>query len=241
MLLAMPSLREAASRPGGLLLIVLAVYAFGTFLRESLGIDFDAESLRDYVLGLGPIAPFLFVWVVALRSLLGLPSQLVLVAAGLCFGTIVGAIVGGAGLMLSGLFLFWVARHAGREAIEKRLGPRVRHLLDFSSRGSGVVVFSLACGYPISPLSPLHASAGWTPMPMFPHFVGAAFAGGFIRAAIFAYFGDALTEASWSALLAPVVLLGIVLAIPLCFAGGRDWLRSVFLPPKGADTDATGE
>ena len=57
----------------------------------------------------------------------------------------------------------------------------------------------------------------------------AAFAGGVIRAAVFAYFGNALVDASWTALLAPVAVLGIVLAVPLAFAEGRAWLRDVFL------------
>ena len=231
----MPSLGEALRRPLGLGLVLVVVYALGTHFRTTLGVEFTPDSIRDWATGLGPIGPFVFVFVVAARAFFGLPSQLVLIAAGLCFGTIVGAIVGGAGLMLSGLALFAIARYAGREAIEKRLGPRVRHILDFSTRGSGATAFALACGYPISPLSPLHAAAGWTPMPVFPHFVGSAFVGGLIRAAIFSYFGDAMTEAELSALLAPVGVLALALAIPLCFPAGREWLRNVFTPPKTGD------
>ena len=231
MLRAMPPLRERLRRPLAIGLVVVAVYALGTHLRTTLGVEFTPESVQQWVLGLGPIAPVIFVFVVALRSLLGLPSQIVLIAAGLCFGTAVGAVVGGAGLMLSGLFLFSVARYAGREVIEKRLGPRARHVLDFSSRSSGAVAFALACGYPVSPLSPLHAAAGWTPMPVAPNFVASAFAGGLIRATIFAWFGDALTEASLGALLMPLALLGVALAVPLLFPGGRKWLRNVFTPP----------
>ncbi len=237
MLPAMPPSRAALQRPLVLVLVVAAVFALGTTLRGRLGIELDAESVRDYVLGLGPLAPLLFVAIVALRSLLGLPSQIVLIAAGLCFGTLLGAVVGGAGLMLSGLFLFWLARHAGRDTIERRLGPRVRDILDFTTRGSGAVAFGLACGYPISPLSPLHAAAGWTPMPV-TNFVVSAFVGGMVRAGIFAYFGDALTRTSWSALLAPLAIFAAVLAIPLCFPAGRAWLRSLFAPhPEGPTRD----
>jgi len=61
------------------------------------------------------------------------------------------------------------------------------------------------------------------------NFIVAAFVGGVIRAAVFAYFGNALVDASWTALLAPVAVFGVALAIPLAFAEGRAWLRDVFV------------
>lgn len=206
---------------------VVLVYAAGTAIRASLGITFDAASLRDRMLELGPAAPLLFVVVVAARSLLGLPSQIVLVAAGLCFGTVVGSVVGGAGLTLSGLALFAGARYAGRDVIERRLGDRVGGVLDLTRRRSGVVFFAFAFGYPISPLSPLQAAAGWTRMST-AGFVVAAMLGGMLRAAIFAGFGDALIAASGRALLAPLALLAAALALPLTTAAGRAWLRDLF-------------
>jgi len=228
-------MQESVRRPLFLIAVVAGVYVAGTFLRNELGIELDATSVREFVLGLGPLAPLLFVFLVTFRAFLGLPSQVVLIAAGLCFGTVLGSIVGGAGLMFSGLFLFGVARYAGRDVIEKRLGPRVKHILDFTTRRSGAAALALACGYPISPLSPIHAAAGWTPMPI-PNFMVAAFVGGLIRSAVFAYFGDAMTEASWGALLAPLAVLVVALAIPLLFPAGREWLRGLFGAPAGTLT-----
>lgn len=219
------------------LLITFAGLAFivivGGWTRERLGIALDVESVRAFANGLGPAGPLLFVLVVAGRSLLWLPSQVVLIAAGLCFGTLVGALVGGAGLMISGLVLFLAARYAGRDVIERRLGDRVRGILDFTSRRRGAVAFGIACGYPISPLSPMQAAAGWTQMPV-GHFVASAFIGGAIRASIFAYFGNALTQASWTSLAAPVAVFGAALAIPLAFPSGRAWLRDLLARPEPA-------
>lgn len=234
----LPNMKPTTRRLLVLCAVIVAVYAAGTALRGRLGIEFDAESVRDYVLALGPTAPILFVFIVAGRSLLGLPSQIVLIAAGLCFGTLIGALVGGAGLMLSGTFLFGIARYAGRDVIEQRLGERVAHVLRFTRRRTGVVAFSLAFGYPISPLSPLHAAAGWTPIPL-PNFLLAAFVGGVIRAAVFAYFGDALVEASWGALLSPLAMLALVLMIPLAFAEGRAWVRDVFIGRRTSEAPAS--
>jgi uncharacterized membrane protein YdjX (TVP38/TMEM64 family) len=138
--------------------------------------------------------------------------------------------------MLSGLFLFLAARYAGRDVIERQLGPRVRGLLDVTNRRTGAVTFALACGYPVSPLSPLHAAAGWTPMPI-PNFIASAFAGGMIRAAIFAYFGNGLADASWSTLGTPLLVFTVSITLPFAFPRGRAWLRDTFAPRPATDSE----
>ena len=203
------------------------VIATGGWLREHLGIALTVESVRSFAEGLGPTGPILFVFLVAGRSILALPSQVVLVAAGLCFGTLVGTIVGALGLTISGLVLFLLARYAGREAIEKHIGPRARRILEFASHRSGAAGLAIACGYPVSPLSPIQAAAGLTPMPLV-NFVLAAFIGGVIRALIFAYFGDALADASWTEVVLAAGLFLLATAIPLAFPAGRSWLRGIF-------------
>lgn len=210
---------------------LLAILAIGGWTREQLGIELDVESVRVFAKGLGATGPILFVLIVAGRSLLALPSQIVLIAAGLCFGTAVGTAVGGAGLMLSGLALFLAARYAGRESVEKRIGPRGRRLLDFASHRSGAATFAIACGYPLIPLSPIQAAVGLTPMRT-AYFIVAAFVGCSIRASVFAYFGNALVDSSWIGLVYTVGLFAVAVAIPLAFPSGRAWLREAFAPVR---------
>jgi uncharacterized membrane protein YdjX (TVP38/TMEM64 family) len=205
------------------------VVATSGWARDQLGIALTVESVRAFAEGLGPAGPILFVFVVAGRALLALPSQVVLIAAGLCFGTLVGTIVGGLGLMLSGLALFLGARYAGREAIEKRIGPRARRILEFASHRTGAATLAIASGYPITPLSPIHAAAGLTPMPVL-NFTVAAFVGGAIRSSIFAYFGSALADASWTEVLLAAGLFVLATAVPFAFPTGRSWLREIFSP-----------
>lgn len=206
---------------------VVCALAAGHALRSHLGIEMNVEAVRTFVESMGPTAPLVFIFVVAARTLLWLPSQVVLIAAGLCFGTGLGALVGGAGLMLSGVFLFGLARYAGRDAIERRVGEKGRALLAFTSRRHGAMALAIASGYPLSPLSPLQASAGLTAMPL-ASFVVAAFAGGTIRASTYAFFGSAMLElGAWKLVGAAVIVL-LVLALPLALPGGRRWLRDLF-------------
>lgn len=221
--------------------IVVGLFGVGWLLRARLGLDLELEvdSVRRLVAGLGPIAPLLFVLVVAGRALLWLPSQIVLVAAGLCFGTTLGTLVGGAGLMLSGLGLFLLARHAGRESLEQRLGQRTRALLALAADRRGALALAFASSYPLVPLSPVQASAGLTAMPL-SSFVPAAFAGGLVRASTYAFFGDAMIELEAHRLALALALALGVLVLPLAFPAGRRWLRSFFadrggpLAPPGA-------
>lgn len=210
-----------------LTVVLIAVIALGAQLRTSLGIDLEIESVRTFAEGLGTLGPILFVGVVALRSLLALPSQVVLIAAGLCFGTVIGTLVGGAGLMLSGLGIFAGVRYAGRNEVEKRANSRLGRILDAAGHRAGATVLALGSGYPISPLSPIHAAAGLTSMTI-GVFILAAFCGGLLRASIFSYFGNALTESNTTAFLYATVALLVVLGIPFCFATGRTWLAIIF-------------
>ncbi len=209
---------------------VACLLAAGHALRSYLGIEMSVEAVRTLVESMGPMAPIFFVFVVAARTLLWLPSQIVLIAAGLCFGTGLGSLVGGAGLMLSGVFLFGLSRYAGRDAIERRIGEKGRGLLTFTSRRQGAVALAIASGYPLSPLSPLQASAGLTAMPL-TSFVLAAFAGGTIRASTYAFFGSAMLELETYQLVGAVALVLLVLALPLALPGGRRWLRELFAQP----------
>lgn len=206
---------------------VAGVLMAGHWLRGQLGIEMTIEAVRSLADRMGPLAPLLFVFVVAGRALLWLPSQLVLIAAGLCFGTGLGALVGGAGLMVSGVFLFTLARYAGRDSIERRMGEKGRALLEFTSRRRGAVALALASGYPLSPLSPLQASAGLTSMPL-GSFVLAAFVGGTIRASTYAFFGNAMLEFESHQLIGALVLVVVIVALPLALPGGRRWLRELF-------------
>lgn len=215
--------------------LVTILLAAGHWLRTQLGIEISIEALRALTQDMGALAPLLFVFIVAGRALLWLPSQVVLIAAGLCFGTGLGSLVGGAGLMISGVFLFLLARHAGRDAIEARVGPKGRALLAFTSKRRGAVTLALASGYPLSPLSPLQAGAGLTAMPL-SSFVVSAFAGGTLRASTYAFFGDAMQGLDGHQIAGAVALLVFLLVLPLATPNGRRFLGALFA--RGAEDDA---
>ena len=64
--------------------------------------------------------------VVAFRSVLFLPSWVLLVGGGLCFGVVIGTLLGGLGVALSALMQFAVARGIGREWVSHHVSRHMR-------------------------------------------------------------------------------------------------------------------
>jgi uncharacterized membrane protein YdjX (TVP38/TMEM64 family) len=210
-------------------LILLGVMA-GTALaawaaRSALGLEWSAESLREVVARRGAWGPLVFVLLVALRPLLFIPSQILLVAGGLCFGATAGALYGAAGIALCGVGVFSLARWAGRDAVLANVPPSLRWAFDAASSRAGALVLFLGTAWPVGPISAFHAGAGLTRMTV-PVFLGCLSAGALLRGTIYAFFGSSLAEAeAWEMLLAGALLVGAA-ALPLVHPRSRAWLRA---------------
>ena len=233
---------RASRRWVGFILLGVGLVALGYVVRQRLGIpDLDPESIRAWVLEAGPIAPVLCVALVAGRSFVGLPSQLVLTVAGLCFGTAWGTVYGAIGLELSGLVTFQLARMAGRDAVHRSIPERLRPLVARAGERPGALFIAIGTGYPIGVLTAYHGLAGVTAM-KFGVFALALGAGAIPRAATYAYFGNSLIAGDFELILvATAIILGL-LALPLLFPSGRAFLARVVLGKAeqvsdGADGD----
>ncbi len=198
--------------------------AGAVWTRHALGLEFDPRSLRDFVASLGPAAPLALVLLITFRSLLGIPSQLALIAAGLCFGTLAGALYGSLGLTASGLGTFLLARYAGREALESRAPPRLKRLLERSGNRLGAVLVAVGTGYPIGFITGYHALAGVTRMRL-ATFGVALVVGSGVRAATYTFFGSSLVAGGLAPVLQATALIAAVLALPLFSPRARAWLK----------------
>ena len=217
----------------------LGLLALGIFVRTQLGINLDPESIRLWVLSAGPIAPILCVAMVAGRSVIGLPSQVVLIVAGLSFGTFWGTVYGALGLEITGLVTFQLARTAGRESVHRKIPQRLRPIVARAGERPGAVFVAVATGYPIGVLTAYHALAGVTSM-KFGVFAFSLGLGATARAATYAYFGNSLMAGEFKLVgIATAVILGL-LALPLVFPSGRAFFKRVLLGhPETSAAEAT--
>lgn len=187
---------------------VLALGAAGFYwLHVRSGLEWRPEALRDYVATLGVYGPLAFIAIMALRPFLVLPSWLVLFACGMLFGPWLGAIYGAFGGLIGGAIIFFVARAFGRDAVQGRIGGALRIFDDLLAR-RGAPWLALYTAVPISPLTPVYASAGVSRMSVTPFCVAIGL-GLLPRAGVYTFAGQATVNPS---------LLNIVLAVGIALA-----------------------
>jgi len=185
-------------------------------VRGEIGVELRADSLRDWVQGLGLAAPAVYVGLVTFRQFLLLPSLLLLAAGGLVFGATLGTLLGGGGIVLSALLGFTLARTLGREWLRVRMNARLRAIERQSAR-IGPLVVGVATAHPLGPLTAVHWGAGLASV-SFLAFFAVVLVGGPARAFLLSSFGASLVEPRsaqfWLASAALVAALLLPLAHP---------------------------
>jgi uncharacterized membrane protein YdjX (TVP38/TMEM64 family) len=147
------------SMPARVLAVVVLVLAtmslVGWGLRSHLGLGTSTAEIEAAVQALGWRGPLIFLAIVIFRQILALPAAVVLSVGGLCFGACLGTVLGSAGIVVSGLGKFAIARSVGR----RWLGTRLAHLEGRISR-LGPTVIGLSTAHPFGILAPFHWAAG---------------------------------------------------------------------------------
>lgn len=198
---------------GLVIVAVVAVLASGHAVRRSLGIELSTEALQSWVAGHGWAAPAIFLVVVSFRPLLLLPSALLLSVGGLCFGAGLGTVLGGLGILASGLMQFAVARGVGHAQIQKRLGDRAMALQRRVER-AGPLAVAAATAHPAGPLTWVAWAAGLSSLPILGYATALAL-GGMVRSFIYAVFGSTLVDVRSPRFVLASLLLMAVAVLPL--------------------------
>lgn len=205
MLLRAPGVRIA--------LMVLTVVVGGQWLRAHLGLHPSVEAVRAWADGLGWHAPAAFVGLVIVRQLILLPAVLLLTAGGVIFGGVVGTMLGGTGIIVSGFANFALARRLGDVMVPGEWRPRMRGL---TARGPAPVLMfaGLATMHPVGPLLAAHWTAGCSTIASSAFLMVVAPAS-YARAAALATFGSTLTDWGSPVSLGLAALLAAAIVIPL--------------------------
>jgi uncharacterized membrane protein YdjX (TVP38/TMEM64 family) len=178
--------------PWVLLVLLVALFAAGRGVRGELGLELEPQSLRDWVQGLGVLAPAVYVGLVTFRQFLLIPSLLLLASGGLVFGAGLGTLLGGTGIVLSALLGFTLARTLGREWLRVRMAGRLG-AVERHSGNLGPLMVGLATAHPIGPMTPFHWGAGLASVAWLP-FAAVVLIAGPTRAFLLSSLGAALVE-----------------------------------------------
>ena len=209
----------APRSPWVLVAIIAALFLGGHYARSQMGVELGVEPLRDWVRSLGLVAPIAYVVLVMFRQFLLVPSTLVLAAGGLAFGTGLGTLLGGAGIVFSALLGFSLARTLGREWLRVRMGDRIAQVEKHSQR-VGPLLVGLATAHPLGPMSPFHWGAGLASMSALAFFAVVLVAGP-ARAFLLSTLGASLAEPRSLAYWLVAAGVGALLVLPLAHPAVR--------------------
>jgi uncharacterized membrane protein YdjX (TVP38/TMEM64 family) len=224
--------------PIALIALVAGGFYVGATLRADLGIEWSAQAVQSFVLGLGLKAPLIFLGLVTFRQFFFLTSGVLLTAGGMLFGAALGTLLGGAGIVLSALLLFFLARGMGGGWVRARLRERFRSF-DRRARTAGPVVVGLMTGHPMGVMTPFHLAAGISGISWVAFLVVVLVAAP-IRAATFAYLGANILDVGSARFWLASGLLVALALLPLAHPTvRRRVLRSLGwrLPERGLAAD----
>lgn len=200
------------------LALVVAVLWLGRNYFGSLQIGASAESVRNFVRDMGWWGPPIFIAMFLFRSVLLIPSVVLLTAGGICFGLLGGALFGALGLTFSATMKFLVAELVGRETVLNRLPIAWQSRLRAVDSSTSAATLALITAYPVGPAEIFHIAAIVAGMNIL-LFISSIGLGALVRASAFSVFGDAIAQGR--NLGVSVVVLTLALLAPLTIPAVR--------------------
>jgi uncharacterized membrane protein YdjX (TVP38/TMEM64 family) len=171
-------------------------------------LDLKPQDIRNWILGFGWIAPFVFVTIYTLRPLILFPVTILSLSGGLAFGAVLGSVLTLLGCVGGATISFWIARKLG-----KGLRPKTdRGLLEkleeqMASRGFVYVLFVRLL--PFVPFDLVSYASGISRI-RFRAFFLATLLGAIPGTIIYNFIGSRLAEGN---LLASAIAFGILLLV----------------------------
>ncbi len=126
---------------------------------------FSAENVQTWMDAAGWLAPFAFVLLYALATVLFLPGSVLTLLGGALFGPVLGTVVNLAGATLGATLAFLVARYLGGDWVARRAGGMARRVLEgVEAEGWRFVAFVRLV--PLFPFNLLNYALGLTRIPL---------------------------------------------------------------------------
>jgi phospholipase D1/2 len=127
-----------------------------------------AHSLQD-----SPLAPLAVLVAYVVGGLLVVPVTVMIVATGIVFGPLLGALYAFAGALLSAAVTYRVGRHLGRNAVRRLAGSRLNRITRRLAKKGAMAIAAVRL-LPIAPFSVVNAVAGASYIGMRDFMVGTA-------------------------------------------------------------------
>ncbi|MHA2431397.1 MAG: TVP38/TMEM64 family protein [Promethearchaeota archaeon] len=173
-------------------IMVITVYLliYIIFIDDTILYRFVVEWIVNPIASLEIIGIFLFVIVMAIQGIIvPIPSEVILLAAGLIYGTLGGGIMGIIGSVGAGLLCYYLSRKGGRPLARKFVGDRALNMADDFIHKYGIWAILIFRFIPIIPFDPVSYASGLVDMDIKKYSLG-TFLGSIGRAFFYAWLGD---------------------------------------------------
>lgn len=175
-----------------LFIISLYLLYYIYFVDQTFLYRLVVEWFVNPIFLLGIIGIFLFILIMALQGLLvPIPSEIVLLAAGMIWGFFFGGIMGIIGSMAAALLCFYISKRGGRPLAEKFVGESALNLADALIQKYGTGTIIVARFLPFVAFDPISYSSGIVDMDVKKYTLG-TFIGTIPRAFFYSYLGASL-------------------------------------------------
>lgn len=155
-------------RPGGwwrpvlLISVIVALLVAG----RALGLGDKLGELREWLKGLGPLGPLIYVLIYVAATVAAVPGSALTIAAGALFGSAWGVILALHGATLGAALAFLISRYFARDAVVRWLGDNEKfQRLDRLTVEHGAIIVALTRLVPIFPFNLLNYGFGLTQVP----------------------------------------------------------------------------
>jgi len=177
-------------------LIAISLYLlyYIYFVDETFLFRLVVEWFVNPIILLGLFGIFLFLLIMTVQGLLvPIPSEIVLLAAGMIWGWLWGGLLGIAGSMLAGILCFYVSRKGGRPLAEKFVGESALEMADDLIEKHGMIAIILARSLPFVSFDAISYTAGLVDIDIKKYSIG-TFIGTIPRAFFYSYLGSILIK-----------------------------------------------
>lgn len=170
---------------------IIAIVVYGLYKVNVLK-GYGANEIRDYINSFGILSPIIYVALLTLLPLLFFPDSVLVIAGGMIFGLVEGAILTSIGSFLGATISFYISRTLGQNMITKFIKGKG---IDFGkySKQSGLFIILMLRLIPLFPFKVVSYSAGLSDI-SFKDFTIATIIGSMPGIIVYTNLGDKSTE-----------------------------------------------
>ena len=170
------------------LFLLYYIYFVDSTILYKLVLDWFVRPI--YYLGFWGI--LLFIVVMAIQGLIvPIPSEIVLLAAGIIWGVLGGGVMGIVGSMAAALLCFYISRKGGRPLVKKFVGEKAIDLADNFIKKYGMGAIIVARFLPFIAFDPISYVSGLVDMDIKKYSIGTLI-GSIFRAFFYSWLGSTL-------------------------------------------------